>query len=444
MTVSTGYASIASPSEPVKSWVDAVSDVNASRTVATASDVEFAPLVMTNNSPVLMSSVGTVTNTVNRGNVVVWYGWFDANNQWHDGWQRVSNDGSFSLSFDGTLNRITFQFPRTALPVAGNYLFSFDFASDFSCNYNSPFIETVYSSNNVASTTKSYDCTDYFSSSSGDFCLSSVPVAIGSNTTAVHPFGFSVFVNGIRDHFSGSFRARFDLYNGSEVVVDRPGGSSIDTQADYQYSVTDSLGSIGDTLAEIVKTISNQLEALWNQMYNFMHLPQYQKLEEIRQAIENIRLDVDVDNQDVVNKLDEQIANDNANTTKVEKAVEKHGNFIIEGLKSLFIPDDEYFSSLFDRLHQFFSDRLGFLYVPFDLLIRLLDAIKGADTAFAGIPFPGIQAGEWVLLEPTIVTFDILNEFPELVSALHFITSVVMIGAFLNLLHRKMEEVMSR
>lgn len=212
----------------------------------------------------------------------------------------------------------------------------------------------------------------------------------------------------------------------------------------FQYEVASGLSTIGDTLEEIVLTISYQLEALWDQMYNFMHLPQMEKLEAIRQAIENIRLDVDVDNQDVVNKLDEQIQNDNNNTHRVEEAVEKHGNFIIEGLKSLFIPDEEYFSSLFDRLHQFFSDRLGFLYVPFDLLIRLLDAVKDADTAFAGIPFPGIQAGEWVLLEPTTVTFDILNEFPELVSALHFITSVVMIGAFLNLLHRKMEEVMSR
>lgn len=49
--------------------------------------------------------------------------------------------------------------------------------------------------------------------------------------------------------------------------------------------------------------------------------------------------------QESIDKVDEQIDNDNSNTDKVTTAIESHGNFIIEGLKKLFIPSDEYFKA---------------------------------------------------------------------------------------------------
>lgn len=442
MTAFTSYASIASASELVKSWDAVVADVKASR-VASRSDAELAMDVSDNtfasNSPVLMSSVGTVTNTVDRTGVEL--------NFFGDDWQfwgrgYILSDGTV-VRFESSkpIRYVYISLKRTSLPPSGTYDFSMDFSSDVSFDIDDLVFDTQRTTDNAESDQTWYTLSSsQYDFMSGDLYVAPVTVSLNNQNT------FSVVMR-IKDNdlynFSGSARFNFTRSSG-DPTYSGIGSSVTDIEGDYKAGVTSSLGHIGDTLEEIVETISMQIEALWNQMYNFMHLPQMDKLEQIRQAIENIRLDVDVDNQDVVNKLDEQIQNDNANTQRVEQAVEKHGNFIIEGLKSLFIPDEEYFSSLFDRLHQFFSDRLGFLYVPFDLLIRLLDAIKDADTAFAGIPFPGIQAGEWVLLEPTTVTFDILNEFPELVAALHFITSVVMIGAFLNLLHRKMEEVMSR
>lgn len=439
----TSYASIVSETEPVKSWQEAVDEVKAQRATASASEADLITMDMIDNdySVSTYSSAGTVTNTVDYSGCAIQVNYIlNSKSVWR--FIPLNRDGSFSEIFPegAKLQCLEFYLYRTALPTSGKYDFSFDLSSDFSFDWDNVSIAYSKSVNNASNLIGRY--VPSYNLSSGDVYIPPFLLDLGTISRMTiglylnEPFGDSV---------GGTVHFRFTpSFSSSAANSTTPGVGSEFSEQEYQNGVTSGLSNIGDTLEEIVETISLQLEALWNQMYNYMHLPQMEKLEAIRQAIENIRLDVDVDNQDVVNKLDEQIQNDNANTQRVEQAVEKHGNFIIEGLKSLFIPDEEYFSSLFDRLHQFFSDRLGFLYVPFDLLIRLLDAVKDADTAFAGIPFPGIQAGEWVLLEPTTVTFDILNEFPELVQALHFITSVVMIGAFLNLLHRKMEEVMSR
>lgn len=39
-------------------------------------------------------------------------------------------------------------------------------------------------------------------------------------------------------------------------------------------------------------------------------------------------------------------------------------------------------------MDQFFSDRLGFLMLPIDILIRLVNLFLNAGTSFAGVPFP--------------------------------------------------------
>lgn len=443
MTVFTSYASIVSETEPVKSWQEAVDEVKAERAAASASEADLITMDLIDDdySASTYSSVGTVTNTVDYSGCAVQVNYIlNAKSIWS--FIPLNSDGSFSriLPDGAKLKSLQFYLYRTALPSSGKYKFSFDFSSDFAFDWDSVNISYSKTVNNASNFDSYYDPS--YNTSSGDVYIPPFLLDLGTISRMAirfylnEPFGDSV---------GGSVRFNFiQSFSSSAADSTTPGVGSEFSEQEYQNGVTSGLSNIGDTLEEIVETISLQLEALWNQMYNYMHLPQMEKLEAIRQAIENIRLDVDVDNQDVVNKLDEQIQNDNANTQRVEQAVEKHGNFIIEGLKSLFIPDEEYFSSLFDRLHQFFSDRLGFLYVPFDLLIELMEAIQNSDTTFAGIPFPGIRAGEWVLLEPTTVTFDVLNEFPELVSALHFITSTVMIGAFLSLLHRKIEEVQNR
>lgn len=57
-------------------------------------------------------------------------------------------------------------------------------------------------------------------------------------------------------------------------------------------------------------------------------------------------------------------------------------DLILDGLKSLFVPSDDFFSNWLDDLNQYFSDVFGILYYPFDLLIDFLNRfsnIAGSD-----------------------------------------------------------------
>lgn len=48
---------------------------------------------------------------------------------------------------------------------------------------------------------------------------------------------------------------------------------------------------------------------------------------------------------------------------------------LINAIKSLFIPSDDFFSTYFTELKDWFSDRLGFLFYPFELVIDILTKI---------------------------------------------------------------------
>ena len=52
---------------------------------------------------------------------------------------------------------------------------------------------------------------------------------------------------------------------------------------------------------------------------------------------------------------------------------------LLEAIKSLFIPSDDFFSTYFTDLKDWFSDRLGFLFYPFELIIDILNKILNID-----------------------------------------------------------------
>ncbi len=317
----TSFSVSAAPAtaSEVPTWSEAVAAVAAERASASASEAEIMTLDLTDEDYGIMpfSSVGAVTNTVDRTGVTLVYGYTDLNGIERIKTSYLKTDGSFKIEFDGVLNYFGFEFSSVALPSAGKYKFSYDISSDFSFDYGYTKLQYHKYNSNANTEFSELVTSTLINQSSGDLYLSPQIVTLGSYGSQTNGFGAIHFVNGITNVFSGSVRFCFVKYSGDEEGFVSPGSTSGDVQADYQSGVTSFLGSIGDTLEEIVETISLQLEALWNQMYNYIHLPEYEKLEQIRQAIENIRLDVDIDNQDVVNKIDEQIANDNANTEKL-------------------------------------------------------------------------------------------------------------------------------
>lgn len=62
----------------------------------------------------------------------------------------------------------------------------------------------------------------------------------------------------------------------------------------------------------------------------------------------------------------------------------------IDGLKSLFIPGDNYFKNYFDELNNWFSDRLGFLYYPFEFVFDVLNRLLNINFSEPSIHIPDI------------------------------------------------------
>lgn len=142
------------------------------------------------------------------------------------------------------------------------------------------------------------------------------------------------------------------------------------------------------------------------------------------------------------------IAQDTANTSHsiLDKISDFFSGFfdgIINALKSLFIPDDDFFSDFFTRLNNFFSEKLGALYTPIDLFIRLLQAIQNASAGDVGIPFPGLKWQDTYLIEPQTVNLQtIADDFDGLQDKIYFVTDVIMVGAVIWLLQTKLREVL--
>ncbi len=119
---------------------------------------------------------------------------------------------------------------------------------------------------------------------------------------------------------------------------------------------------------------------------------------------------------------------------------------IINALKSLFIPEDGYFSDFFNRLNDLFSEKLGFLYSPIDLFVSFLNALQNVSVGSSpGLVFPELKWEDTVLIPETNVNFDLVNEkFPELQQKIYFVTDIIMVGAVIVLLERKIDEVMHK
>ena len=308
---------------------------------------------------------------------------------------------------------------------------------------------------------------------SGD--LYSAPFLVNlTNVAAFNPV--IVFKGDNVRNISGSFSLNF-----TPAASDPSAPSTgLDTsQQDYESGVSSSLsdiqssvGNMSSDLSEaaqsleyisqsrdliiqgidnIILHISDQLYAFWDQLYNLIHVPTMAKLDQILAAIQRMANNSDI--HAVVDQIKEStdkqtgeiIANDNANTQKVEQAVEKHGNFIIEGLKGLFIPSDTFFKTWFDEQYQFFHDRLGFLMLPIDILIQFIGIFQAATTGTPGIPFPEFKWIDGTIIIPAqTVGFDFLTTDwgKDIQSKLYFVGNVIMIGALLSLIHKKLEEVL--
>lgn len=122
---------------------------------------------------------------------------------------------------------------------------------------------------------------------------------------------------------------------------------------------------------------------------------------------------------------------------------------LIEMLKSLFIPSNEFFNTFFTDLNSWFSDRFGFLYYPLELFFDLCDRFVNIDFSEPIINIPDIiePTTNLVLIHSTYYNFNSLleNDILKTVHDIYFIIvdAVIYIGLAL-LLYNKYEEVMTK
>lgn len=124
-------------------------------------------------------------------------------------------------------------------------------------------------------------------------------------------------------------------------------------------------------------------------------------------------------------------------------------SLLIDAIKSLFIPSDDFFSNYFTNLKDWFSDRLGFLLYPFELIMDILDKIVNINFSDPVIHIPDISepVTNTKLISATTFDFNSLlsNSILKNIHDIYLVgVDVVIVIALVNLAKRKWEEVSTK
>lgn len=210
-------------------------------------------------------------------------------------------------------------------------------------------------------------------------------------------------------------------------------------------TITNTITNTTNQIKEAVNQSANQISQTVTNTSNQIKDSVNQSAEKISQTVTNKVNEVNGTINSVGQKTQEKI--DDMQKAVVDKLEDTKTGIItgiIDGLKSLFIPSDDFFKTWFDDMYSFFDERLGFLMLPVDLLVNLIDMVVSADSSNAGIPFPEIKWEGTVLIPAQTVRIEIFDtDFgKDLQDKLYFVGNVIMIGALLSLMYRKFEEVL--
>ena len=210
-------------------------------------------------------------------------------------------------------------------------------------------------------------------------------------------------------------------------------------------TITNTITNTTNQIKEAVNQSANQISQTVTNTSNQIKDSVNQSAEKISQTVTNKVNEVNGTINSVGQKTQEKI--DDMQKAVVDKLEDTKTGIItgiIDGLKSLFIPSDDFFKAWFDDMYSFFDERLGFLMLPVDLLVNLIDIVVSADSSNAGIPFPEIKWEGTVLIPAQTVRIEIFDtDFgKDLQDKLYFVGNVIMIGALLSLMYRKFEEVL--
>ena len=147
-------------------------------------------------------------------------------------------------------------------------------------------------------------------------------------------------------------------------------------------------GWLGGLIDSIIEGINELIDGIGNIATNIASLPS-----NIASALTNLFGQV----VSAVTSIGDQITN----------ALTILGNFLIDGLKQLFIPSDDYFSTTASDLMSWFEDHLGLLVYPFTLVTDLASRIAAISDTEPTLTFPELSfdmdGEEYTFIEETQV-----------------------------------------
>jgi|GEM_PF-1290093 len=303
--------------------------------VASNSDALSDGLLDESFSVIPYSSLGEINNTVGFDDMWLYVDMYDINGKFMGNVQTPVDDRGHAvlrMRPDCTYFFFAIILRGTSLPSSGKYTFTVDFSSDMSVVWGDTLFVRGSKSYNNAETDETVSKTFAVRQNSGDFQASGV-IEFGSGLKQVS-FMLGLAENNHGYHKGDPFGgfAKVNLKYTPDVAPDysTPGTGSGASAQDFQNGVTTIMGNISDKLVEIVATISDQLKALWDQMYNFMHLEQLKNDDkntgQIVDAINNQGSQV---GQDITNSIDNNtqniINNNNQNFDNLQNGYDNTG-----------------------------------------------------------------------------------------------------------------------
>lgn len=274
-------------------------------------------------------------NTVDYTSCVLTVFYYDMSNTLHHRSTTFDSSGMALLSRPDDFARpysIAVYLNSGALPPSGKYSARVHFGSHTGgFTYKDPYVHLYNHIKNANTQVKSY--VPSFSQSSGSFTSSftfdgstcnQVRVSFGVSSNFGFPYGGKLTFSLTR------------LSSSADVDVsvgDPPSTEEIlQNNAANTNQIANNTSEMAETLKEIVQTISNQLAALWDQMFNLIHLPEMlnwdQNTQKIIDALQGeLNIQIDNDNEIAIDIMD----NDDKNTDAIIKNDDKNTDQITNG-----------------------------------------------------------------------------------------------------------------
>lgn len=358
------------------------------------------------------SSVATVNNTVDFSGCFVEIRYKNSSGGFSYVHQvPLSIGGTFSYivpSGEKVSELVFWLHPTASLPSAGKYKMTFDFASDSDLSYDGCGIWSFWTAKNQEGKSNGSPFPN-MRVNSGDISASMV-LSIQSN---VKNFALNLY---LKDAVSsgGAIGGKMSInFSQSTSTPDytTPGTAPSDTDiqsgiASTTSQIASSVNDVYDSIHDLMQHISNQLAALWDQMYNYMHVPTYNKLQEILQAIQAIQLKVNVDVSSVVDAVDNsadritdsvnssinnQISNDNKNADDIKNGYDNSGmkadnDRLNDKISQYDNVEDQLFDDAKDKIGNFTFENPLTKYT--DVLSDISYFLSGIYTALGALNIP--------------------------------------------------------